>query len=343
MAFWFDHIGQIWWASLSRETVRYAIFAVATWALLWIVLKGPLRARKIREHSPAAGQLLVEFIVSLRSIAIFATVALAQSYMSRAGAYPLTHVALQWGPAWLWASLLLMILGHDAYFYWTHRAMHDPRLFKAFHGRHHRSHNPSPFTAYSFDLSEAAVMASFVILWPFIVPTPWEVIPLFILHQIVRNTLAHCGYELMPATSGGRPLLDWLTTTTHHDLHHAQSDSNFGLYFTWWDRWMKTENPDFDTAFARSAFRRAVATDVFASAPTISVQRGSTRAALRRGGVVFNWSRRLKAAALRPMLSALRDARSGAMSAIGPFCLQCFGAGFLFMAGGAFALTIVLT
>jgi sterol desaturase/sphingolipid hydroxylase (fatty acid hydroxylase superfamily) len=262
MEFWFDHIGQIWWASLSRETSRYAVFALATWALLSIVLKTPLRQRKIREDSPAAGQLLVEFVVSLRSIALFATVALAQSLMSRVGFYPLTHVALQWGSLWFWPSLVLMIVGHDAYYYWTHRAMHDPRLFKAIHSRHHRSHNPSPFTAYSFDVSEAAVMASFVILWPFLVPTPWEVVSLFILHQIVRNTFAHCGYELMPMTANGRPLIDWLTTTTHHDLHHAQSASNFGLYFTWWDRWMGTENPDYRAAFARAASRRTAAAHV---------------------------------------------------------------------------------
>jgi sterol desaturase/sphingolipid hydroxylase (fatty acid hydroxylase superfamily) len=259
MEFWFDHIGQIWWASLSRETTRYAVFALATWGLLSIVLKAPLRQRKIREDSPAARQLLVEFAFSMRSIALFATVALAQSLMSRLGAYPLTHVSVLWGGLWFWPSLVLMIIGHDAYYYWTHRAMHHPRLFRAFHSRHHRSHNPSPFTAYSFDVSEAAVMASFVILWPFLVPTPWAVVSLFILHQIVKNTFAHCGYELMPMTADGRPLLDWLTTTTHHDLHHAHSNSNFGLYFTWWDRWMGTENPDYRAAFARAASRRTAA------------------------------------------------------------------------------------
>lgn len=256
---WIAQIDQVWLASLSRETARYAIFAVATWALLWVVLKAPLRRRKIREQSPAASQMLVEFVVSIRSIAVFATVALAQSLMSGVGVYPLTRVALQWGPIWFWVSLALMILGHDAYYYWTHRAMHDRRLFRAFHRRHHRSHNPSPFTAYSFNLSEAVVMASFVIVWPWLVPTSWQVVSLFIVHQIIRNTLAHCGYELMPATSRGRPLIDWLTTTTHHDLHHAQADSNFGLYFTWWDRWMGTENPNYQATFARAAFRRATA------------------------------------------------------------------------------------
>jgi sterol desaturase/sphingolipid hydroxylase (fatty acid hydroxylase superfamily) len=62
---------------------------------------------------------------------------------------------------------------------------------------------------------------------------------------------------LMPATAAGRPLIDCLTTTNHHDLHHGQAESNFGLYFTWWDRWMGTENPDYHAAFARAAFRRA--------------------------------------------------------------------------------------
>ncbi len=98
-----------------------------------------------------------------------------------------------------------MVIGHDAYFYWTHRLMHNPRLFRRMHRRHHRSHNPSPFTAYSFDIGEAAVLASFVPIWMILVPTPWTTVGLFMLHQIVRNTLGHSGYELMPANQNGRP------------------------------------------------------------------------------------------------------------------------------------------
>ncbi|HZZ86968.1 MAG TPA: sterol desaturase family protein, partial [Caulobacteraceae bacterium] len=99
------------------------------------------------------------------------------------------------------------------------------------------------------------VMVSFVVLWPLIVPTYWTAIAVFILHQIARNTLAHSGYELMPARANGRPMFDWLTTTTHHDLHHSQASSNFGLYFTWWDRWMGTENPGYHAAFAEAVRR----------------------------------------------------------------------------------------
>lgn len=32
---------------------------------------------------------------------------------------------------------------------------------------------------------------------------------------------------------------------THHDMHHTSGNSNFGLYFTWWDRMMGTEHPQY--------------------------------------------------------------------------------------------------
>jgi sterol desaturase/sphingolipid hydroxylase (fatty acid hydroxylase superfamily) len=210
--------------------------------------------------------MALEFLISLRSIALFASSAVLMDLMADAGWYPLMDIARSGGPAWFWASVGLMIIGHDAYYYWTHRALHRPRLFRHFHKRHHRSHNPSPFTAYSFDMAEAGVMVSFVVLWPLIVPTAWTAIAVFILHQIARNTLAHCGYELMPARADGRPMFDWLTTTTHHDLHHSQAGSNFGLYFTWWDRWMGTENSDYHAAFAR-AVRRPLRPEIVAALP----------------------------------------------------------------------------
>ena len=251
----FDHLSAVWWSSLTRETGRYALFAILAWVVLWFVFRRPLRHRKIRDTRPPNLQLAIEFLVSIRSVAIFATVAAFMSLLSHAGAYPLSRLAYHWGPLWFGVSLGLMIVGHDAYYYWTHRAMHHPRLFRSFHRRHHRSHNPSPFAAYSFDLLEALMMASFVLIWPFVAPTPWPVVSLFIVHQVVRNTLAHCGYELMPAKPDGRPMFDWLTTTTHHDLHHADAGSNYGLYFTWWDRWMKTEHPHYQAVYSAAALK----------------------------------------------------------------------------------------
>jgi sterol desaturase/sphingolipid hydroxylase (fatty acid hydroxylase superfamily) len=256
MTGWAQSIAGEWLESTGVDVARYVIFAVAVWLVLWVALRNVLRARKIRLETPPARQLVVEFLVSIRSIAIFSTVGISMFLLERAGLLPGPALAAQWGMAWGAASLVLMIIAHDAYFYWTHRLMHDPRLFRRMHRRHHRSHNPSPFTAYSFDLAEAAVLASFVPLWMILVPTPWPVTGLFMLHQIVRNTLGHSGYELMPANRNGRPLLGFLTTTTHHDLHHAEAGWNYGLYFTWWDKMMGTEHPDYHARFASIAQRK---------------------------------------------------------------------------------------
>jgi sterol desaturase/sphingolipid hydroxylase (fatty acid hydroxylase superfamily) len=250
-----------WWlGAMKTDVTRYVMFAVAVWLVLWVIFRAALRGRKIRPDTPPPRQMVVEFLTSMRSIAIFSTVGLSTFLLEGAGLLPGPKLAATWGPLWFGASLALMILAHDAYFYWVHRLMHDPRLFRFFHRRHHKSHNPSPFTAYSFDLGEAVAMAAFVPLWVIVVPTPWQAVGFFVLHQIVRNTLGHSGYELMPAQRDGRPMFDWLTTTTHHDLHHAQAGWNYGFYFTWWDRWMGTEHPDYHARFAE-AVRKAPAPD----------------------------------------------------------------------------------
>ena len=89
-----------------------------------------------------------------------------------------------------------------------------------------------------------------------LVPTQWPVVGLFMLHQIVRNTIGHSGYELFPARKDGRPLIPLLTTVTHHDLHHAQAGWNYGLYFTWWDNMMGTEHPEYLKRFATVTARK---------------------------------------------------------------------------------------
>jgi sterol desaturase/sphingolipid hydroxylase (fatty acid hydroxylase superfamily)/uncharacterized protein (DUF2147 family) len=258
--------GERWLHHAQVDLTRYVVFAVGVWLALWIVLRGAMRGRKIREGSPPARQLVIEFLFSLRSIALFSTVGFALFMMEQAGFLPGPDLAASWGWPWFVISLVLMIVVHDAYFYWTHRIIHHPRVFRRMHLRHHRSNNPSPFTAYSFDLSEAVVNVTFVPIWMVLVPTDWPVTGLFMLHQIARNTLQHSGYEIMPALRDGRPLFDWLTSVTHHDLHHAEAGSNYGLWFTWWDRLMGTEHPDYHARFAASVHKPKPAAGSLSSA-----------------------------------------------------------------------------
>lgn len=231
------------------EFGRYLIAVLGVF-LLTTAFAGALAGRKIRNASPPRDQMVREFWASLRTSIIFALGGVISMMGSSAGFMKAYEDPAAFGWGYFWLSLALLIVLHDAWFYWTHRLIHDPRLFKRWHRLHHRSHNPSPFTAYSFDIGEAAINAAFMPLILLFLPLSHFAVFLFLAHMILRNVIGHSGYELFPAKRNGRPLFGFLTTVTHHDLHHAQAGWNYGLYFTWWDRLMGTEHPLYLEKFA---------------------------------------------------------------------------------------------
>jgi len=42
-----------------------------------------------------------------------------------------------------------------------------------------------------------------------------------------------------------------LLSSTHHNIHHSRSKSNFGLYFTFWDKIMKTEDENYKITYKK--------------------------------------------------------------------------------------------
>lgn len=234
---------------LPFEFGRYFVVALAVF-LLTAAFAGRFAGRKIREDSPKRDQMAREIAASVRTSAIFAIGGILSVMGSQAGFMKAYDDPAKFGWAYFWGSLGAVIILHDAWFYWTHRLIHDPRLFRRIHRLHHKSHNPSPWTAYSFNTGEAAINAAFLPLLLLALPVAHAAIFLFLAHMIVRNVIGHSGYEWFPSWRNGRPVFDWLTTVTHHDLHHAQAGWNYGLYFTFWDRMMKTEHPLYREKFA---------------------------------------------------------------------------------------------
>ncbi len=237
---------------LPGDLARYLLGAGGVFLLVNILFAKRLAGRKIRASSPKAQQMRREFLISMRTTIIFTLSGLFTVMAARAGWIHTYEAAGERGWLYFAFTVLALIVLHDSWFYWTHRLIHHPRLFRRVHRTHHKSHNPSPWTAYSFDMSEAAINAAFLPLILFIMPTSVPAIILFLLHMILRNAIGHCGYELMPVRRDGRPVLDFLTSVTHHDLHHAQAGWNYGLYFTWWDRLMGTEHPLYHEKFAEA-------------------------------------------------------------------------------------------
>lgn len=234
------------------DTMRYLIGAGAVFLLVNTLLARWLTGRKIRSRSPDGRQMRREFLTSLRTALIFAACGTSIYILRGTGLIDVYLDPAERGWAYFAFSVVALIILHDAWFYWTHRLIHDPRLFRRVHRTHHKSHNPSPWTSYSFDISEALINGSYLTFALLLIPASPLAIFLFLWHMMLRNAIGHCGYEIFPSLRSGRPMFGWMTTVTHHDLHHAQAGWNYGLYFSWWDRLMGTEHPLYHEKFAEA-------------------------------------------------------------------------------------------
>jgi len=159
---------------------------------------------------------------------------------------------------WFWLAFPCMFIIHDAYFYWMHRVMHHPKLFKLFHVVHHKSTNPSPWAAYAFQPTEAIVEAGIFVVFVFIMPIMFWHLFFFFLFMIVYNVYGHLGYELYPKGFSKHWFGKWINTSVNHNQHHQYFKGNYGLYFLWWDRWMGTLREDYDVKFEEVKTERII-------------------------------------------------------------------------------------
>jgi sterol desaturase/sphingolipid hydroxylase (fatty acid hydroxylase superfamily) len=233
------------------NAAQYLVIVSAVFSVAWLWRWSGTRRFRIRSLAPRPPQLLREVLNSIRSVVVFAIVTFAVGSALRA-LFPSVYshreaLSFVTSPTW-WmvaASIVVGLLLHDTYFYWTHRLLHSGWLFRRWHAEHHKSHNPSAWTAYSFSVPEAAVQGLFIPLYFFAVPVPHGAGVPFVAVALVINALGHCGIEFTPRVAVSHRWLGWLTGAVHHDIHHARSCSNYGLYFRFWDRLMGTEDPAF--------------------------------------------------------------------------------------------------
>ncbi|MFZ9396300.1 MAG: sterol desaturase family protein [Erythrobacter sp.] len=234
---------------------RYLIAAGTLTLVLWLARRWS-EQRRIQPRRASRTDYVREITSSFRTVFFFALTGLSTLVMIETGIVEINEGTYTAGA--FFAQLVAMILAHDAYFYWMHRALHHRRLFRATHLHHHRSRTPTPWAAYSFSAWEGVTESAFVplfLLGASLLGVAYIdfAIFIFLAWMILRNVMGHAGVELHPAGWVDSKWTDWLTTTTHHDLHHSEGNHNFGLYFTWWDRWMGTEHPDYKVRFRRVA------------------------------------------------------------------------------------------
>ena len=138
-------------------------------------------------------------------------------------------------------SVLLYLFAHDTWFYWTHRWMHRPWLFRRAHAVHHASRPPTAWTAMSFHPWEAVTGAVVIPALVFLIPIHVALLGLVLGIMTLMGITNHMGWELFPARLVHSRLGGWLITASHHQRHHENYQCNYGLYFRVWDRLCGTD------------------------------------------------------------------------------------------------------
>ena len=205
--------------------------------------------RKINSRAYKPGQFRREMYWSMITAALFAVAGAIMALLWQKGytrLYDDVHAYPVW---WLPVSLLAAMLLHETYYYWLHRWMHHPKVFRIVHKVHHDSNITSPWTAFSFHPLEGVLQALFLPLLLLVLPMHLYVLIIQLTLMTFSSVINHLDIELYPKNFHRHAIGRWIIGATHHSLHHKQFKYNYGLYFTFWDKWKNTESPLYNGLF----------------------------------------------------------------------------------------------
>ena len=118
------------------------------------------------------------------------------------------------------------------HFYWIHRWLHWPPLYRLAHALHHRNANVGPWSGISMHPLEHLLFFSSVLIH-FIVPVHPIHILFHMQHQALTGVTSHTGFEGLLIKDKNRLALG----TFHHQMHHRYFECNYGNLEVPWDKW----------------------------------------------------------------------------------------------------------
>jgi sterol desaturase/sphingolipid hydroxylase (fatty acid hydroxylase superfamily) len=201
------------------------------------------------DRTQAKKEIWYSFISSV----IFAFIAIAMIIGWQRGVVKIYTEVNSTYPGWyIPLSVLLILFLHDTYYYWLHRLFHLKSVYKKVHLVHHKSIRTSAFTSFSFHPFESVAQAIALPMTLLIIPLHLYAFLGLLIFMTLSAIINHLGVEVYPSGKVGAWMGKWFIGATHHDQHHRKFLVNYGLYFTFWDRWMGTEANDFEENFKKA-------------------------------------------------------------------------------------------
>jgi len=239
---------------------HFVIIAGSAYLVLWRWFPGRFERYRIQNKPLHTARPKREFILSTWFSVFFSLLLTVLWVFAELGWTAFYTDVAEYGWGWFFASILVLALVHDTYYYWAHRFMHHPRVFRYVHKVHHQFHNPTPFASYAFHPLEAIIESAWVPPLIFLVPIHPAAFAIYVVILTVLNVISHLGYEFYKPW-----VAKWFITSLHHNMHHSRGRGHYMLYFNIWDRLMGTNAADYE---ARMRAMRAKASAATATGET---------------------------------------------------------------------------
>lgn len=228
---------------------RYFLVAGLFYVAFYIWQPRKWQSRKISAREHSSKQLQTEIGWSMITAFIFALTGALAVLLWQMGWLKVYINVTDYSIWWMPASFFIAMILHETYYYWLHRWMHMPKVFRLLHKVHHDSNITSPWTAFSFHPFEGVLQAIFLPALLLILPMHLYVLILQLTLMTFSSVINHLDIEIYPKKFNRHFIGRWLIGATHHSLHHKQFRYNYGLYFTFWDKWKRTESPLYNDTF----------------------------------------------------------------------------------------------
>ena len=133
------------------------------------------------------------------------------------------------------AGLMLLPIWSAFNFYWIHRLLHVPFLYKRVHALHHRNVNIGPWSGLSMHPVEHLLYLSSLLIHCVIPSHPIHLY-FHVIYLAPGAAMTHTGYEDLLIKDKRKLALG----TFYHQLHHRYYECNYGNQEMPWDRWFGT-------------------------------------------------------------------------------------------------------
>lgn len=148
---------------------------------------------------------------------------------------------------WLFVAwLIVMPLILSAHFYWVHRLLHWPPLYKSVHRLHHRNTHIGPWSGMSMHPVEHVLYLSSALVH-FVIASHPVILLLHLYTRSMAPAFSHAGFEKVFYKD--RKVVE--AADFHHQLHHRFFECNYGNVDMPWDRWFGSYHDGSDEATRR--------------------------------------------------------------------------------------------